>query len=223
LSVAPASVAVGRGASFATTVSVTRSGGFTGPVTLAATGLPTGVSVAFNPSPATGATSTATFTASATAALGASTVTLTGTGGGLSRTTTVSLTVTAGPAPGTLTATPVVTTNSAWFNELQLRVSHTANLTALTVTIVVQRTPGVAFSGQYNTVGGQIRQASASTTATVTYTFALAAGQTLSPATNRTFAAQTSGNGAVHPTSGDTWTVSYTSGGQSFTQSGNFP
>jgi hypothetical protein len=35
--------------------------------------------------------------------------------------------------------------------------------------------------------------------------------------------AQTNGTGTAHPTSGDTWTVTYTTGGQSFTQTGNFP
>ena len=33
---------------------------------------------------------------------------------------------------------------------------------------------------------------------------------------------QTNGNGTVHPASGDTWTVTYTTGGQTFTQSGTF-
>ena len=59
-----------------------------------ATGLPAGVTVAFNPSTATtGNSVTATFTASSTATLGAATVTLTATSGTLTRTTSVSLTV----------------------------------------------------------------------------------------------------------------------------------
>ena len=86
----------------------------------------------------------------------------------------------------------------------------------------MQRTPGVAFSGQYNTVGGVIAQSNASTATAITYTFTLAAGQTLSPSGSRTFAAQRSGNGAAHPTAGDTWTVTYTSGGTTSTLSGTF-
>ena len=39
-------------------------------------------------------------------------------------------------------------------------------ITAMTVTVVVQRTPGVSYSGAYNTVGGQITQANASTAST---------------------------------------------------------
>ena len=118
---------------------------------------------------------------------------------------------------GTLTATPVVSTNSPWFNELQLRIANTGTLTALSVTIVVQRTPGVSYSGQYNTVGGQVTQTNTSTTATITYQFTLNAGQTLPASTGRTFAIQTSGNGTAHPTAGDTYTVTYTSGGADVT------
>jgi hypothetical protein len=80
----------------------------------------------------------------------------------------------------------------------------------------------VSYSGQYNTVGGQVTQANSSTTSAITYTFTLNAGQTLSASTSRTFAVQTSGNGNLHPTAGDTYTVTYTSGGQSFTTSGHF-
>ena len=72
-----------------------------------------------------------------------------------------------------------MTSASPWFNELQVRLANTSPITALTVTVVVQRTTGVSHSGQYNTVGGQITQSNASTAATVTYTWTLGAGQTL--------------------------------------------
>jgi len=134
----------------------------------------------------------------------------------------VALTVTGGGTGGTLTATPVVSTNSPWFNELQLQVANTGSLTALSITIVVQRTSGVSYSGQYNTVGGQVAQTNSSTTAAITYQFTLAAGQTLPASTGRTFAVQTSGNGSLHPTAGDTYTVTYTSGGTTTTTSGHF-
>ncbi len=217
----PAAVSVARGASGGTTVAINRSN-FTGAVGFTASGLPSGVTVAFNPSTATtGNSVTATFTASSTATLGAATVTLTATSGSITRSTTVSLTVTGGGG-GAVTATPVVSTNSPWFNELQLRLANTSTLSALTVTVVVQRTAGVSYSGQYNTVGGQVTQANSSTAAAITYTFTLNSGQTLPASTSRTFAVQTSGNGTLHPTAGDTWTVTYTTGGQSFTTSGTF-
>jgi endoglucanase len=218
----PGALSVARGASGTSTVAINRTN-FTGAVTMSASGLPSGVTVAFNPSAATtGNSVTATFTASSTATLGAATVTLTATSGSTIRSTTVALTVTGGGDTGTVTATPVVSTNSPWFNELQVRLANTGTLTALTVTVVVQRTPGVSYSGQYNTVGGQVTQANSSTTSAITYTFTLNAGQTLSASTSRTFAVQTSGNGNLHPTAGDTYTVTYTSGGQSFTTSGHF-
>src|SRR6187455_360690 len=183
----PATLSVARGASGASTVAITRTN-FTGAVTMSASGLPSGVTVAFNPSAATtGNSVTATFTASSTATLGAATVTLTATSGSTVRTTTVSLTVTGTDTGGTLTATPVVSTNSPWFNELQLQVANTGTLTAMQITIVVQRTTGVGYSGMYNTVGGQVTQTNSSTTSAITYVFTLNAGQTLPASTGRTF------------------------------------
>ncbi|HKE95009.1 MAG TPA: hypothetical protein VKB34_11925, partial [Povalibacter sp.] len=76
--------------------------------------------------------------------------------------------------------------------------------------------------GQYNNIGGQVLQSTSTTTATLVYTFSLAAGQTLPAGTGRTFAAQIGGNGTAHPTSGDTWSVTYTTGGTTTTTSGTF-
>jgi endo-1,4-beta-xylanase len=220
LSANPSALTVARGASGTSAIGIVRTG-FTNSVTLTASGLPSGVTAAFNPASTTGNSSVLTLTASATATLGPATVTVTGTGGGLTRTTSIALTVAAAPT-GNVTVTRAVTANSPWFIEEQVRITNTVSLSALSVTIVVQRTPGVFASGQYNTVGGQIQQGNTSTTSTITYQFALAPGQTLGTGTNRTFAAQMGGNGTVHPTSGDTWTVTYTAGGQTVTQSGTF-
>jgi cellulose 1,4-beta-cellobiosidase len=123
---------------------------------------------------------------------------------------------------GGVTVTRAVTSASPWFNELQVRLANTSSITAMTVTVVVQRTTGVSHSGQYNTVGGQITQSNASTASAVTYTWTLGSGQTLSAATLRTFAAQLGGTGTAHPVTGDNWTVSYTTGGVARTQSGGF-
>jgi hypothetical protein len=115
-----------------------------------------------------------------------------------------------------------VGSSSPWFNELQLRVNNTATLTAMTVTVVVARTTGISHSGAYNTVGGQITQTNSSTATAITYTFTLNAGQTLPAATGRLYAMQLSGTGTAHPTSGDTYSVTYTSGGTTQTVSGTF-
>jgi len=150
-------------------------------------------------------------------------VTITGTGGGLTRTATVALTVANGSTgTGGVTITPVVSSSSGFFNEEDVRLANTGALTALSVTIVIQRTTGISFSGQFNTVGGIITQSNSSTASAVTYTFTLNAGQTLTPGTSYTFAAQTSGTGTTHPTAGDTFTVTYATGGQNFTQTGHF-
>ncbi|HEY6250609.1 MAG TPA: protease pro-enzyme activation domain-containing protein [Candidatus Angelobacter sp.] len=98
LSASPASVSVTQGSNASSTVTVTPSGGFTGSVSLSASGLPSGVTATFGTNPTT-STSSVTFTASATATTGTSTVTITGTSGSLTHTTTITLTV--NPAGGT--------------------------------------------------------------------------------------------------------------------------
>ena len=104
LSANPSSLSVLQGSQGTSTITITPSNGFSGNVTLAASGLPKGVTAAFTPNPAT-STSTLTLTASATAATGTATVTITGTSGSLTETTTVSLTVSATPT-FTLSANP---------------------------------------------------------------------------------------------------------------------
>ena len=121
-----------------------------------------------------------------------------------------------------MTATTVIAQNSAFFNDEEVRVANTAPLTSLSVTVVIQRTTGVSFSGQFNTVGGTILQANSSTASAITYTFTLASGQTLATGTGWTFAAQAGGSGTLHPTSGDTFTVTSSAGGASSTLTGHF-
>jgi hypothetical protein len=222
LSASPASLTVNRGASGASTITITRTGGFTSSVALSATGLPGGVTATFNPPSTTGASSTLTLAASSAATTGTVNVTVSGTGGGLTRSTTLSLTVNGDTGTGGVTVTPAVTANGPWFNEQVIRLDNTANLTALSVTVTIQRTTGVGFNGQYNTVGGQILQNNTVAATTITYQFTLASGQTLGLGANRTFAAQMSGSGTLHPTAGDTWVVSYTTGGVNYTQTGHF-
>jgi subtilase family serine protease len=97
LSASPSSLTVTQGSSGTSTISVTDKNGFTGSVTLAASGLPSGVTAAFGTNPTTG-TSVLTLTASATATTGTSTVTITGTSGSLTATTTIALTISASTA-----------------------------------------------------------------------------------------------------------------------------
>jgi len=149
-------------------------------------------------------------------------VTISGTGGGITRAVSLSLTVNADSGTGGVTVTTAIIANSPWYNEEALRFNNTANITALSVTITIQRTTGISFNGQYNNVGGQILHSSAVTATTITYQFTLASGQTLGQGSNRTFAAQMSGAGTLHPTAGDTYVVTYTTGGVTYTQIGHF-
>jgi subtilase family serine protease len=96
LSASPNSLSVAQGAKGNSTITVAPLNGFNGSLSLSATGLPTGVTAAFNPTSTT-TTSTLTLTASSTASLGTVTITITGTSGALSHSTTLSLTVTAAP------------------------------------------------------------------------------------------------------------------------------
>src|SRR5215471_9794867 len=76
----------------------------------------------------------------------------------------------------TISVAPSIGTSEPYFNEEDLKLANTASLTSLSITIVVQRTTGLGFSGQYNTVGRSITQSSTSTASTITYQFNLAAG-----------------------------------------------
>ena len=92
-------LSVVQGASTNQTIAVMDTGGFTGSVTLAVTGLPSGVTAAFSANPTSGS-SVLTLTASSTATPGTSNVTVTGTSGTLTATTSFTLTVTSSVATG---------------------------------------------------------------------------------------------------------------------------
>jgi len=85
-------VVQGNGTSY--NLTITPTNGFSGQVTLSATGLPTGASGAFSPNPAT-STAALSVTTSTTTPAGTYTVTITGVSGALTHTTTVTLVVNA--------------------------------------------------------------------------------------------------------------------------------
>jgi hypothetical protein len=87
----------------------------------------------------------------------------------------------------------------------------------MTLTVTVPAT-NVSYSGSYSTVGSQITEAHSSGS-NIVYTFTLTSGQTIG-AGSYTFASQMDGNGTTHNYAGDNWTVTYTIGGQTYTQSG---
>ena len=125
LAASPTALSVTQGSTATDTITVTDVGGFTGSVTLAASGLPSGVTAAFGTNPAT-STSVLTLTASSTATTGTSTVTITGTSGSTTATTTISLTVTSSACTPT-TIVPYISVNggSTWTEESAATVSST--------------------------------------------------------------------------------------------------
>ena len=224
----PTSLTVSPGSSVTSTISASTQTGATGLPTFSASGLPSGVTASFSPTMATssGSTATLTLTASSAAPAAGATITVTGRLSSATASASISLTVTGGGGgggTGGVTVTLAINSDSPWFIEEDVRVANPTPLTALSVTIVIQRTTGVSFSGQYNTVGGQIVQSSSSTATAITYRFTLAPGQMLPAGSGWTFAAQASGTGTFHPTAGDTFSATYTTGGASFTQSGHYP
>src|ERR1700683_4211698 len=91
------SKSVAAGANTTYTVTVTPSNGFSGTVSLAVSGLPTGVTGSFNPTTVAGSgSSTLTITAGSGAAGGSDTATVTGTSGSLSNGASAGLTIVAG-------------------------------------------------------------------------------------------------------------------------------
>jgi len=110
-------LSVAQGSSGTDTITVTDVSPFTGSVTFAASGMPTGVTSVFNPTAST-TSSVATFAVAASTVAGSYPITITGTSGTLSATTSVTLTVTGTPgftlsaSPSTLSVAPGSTGSS---------------------------------------------------------------------------------------------------------------
>ena len=111
-SVASTGVSVEQGQTATDSVTISAINGFSGAVTLSASGLPTGVTASFSPSMVTGsAGSTLTLTAAGNATVGSATVTITGSStgtgstGAQSHSTTITVTVIAKP-DFTMSVTP---------------------------------------------------------------------------------------------------------------------
>jgi hypothetical protein len=97
LAASPNTVTIANGgASGESTITITPLNGFSGSITLSASGLPKGVTATFSPNPVA-STSALTLTAGTSAATGTVTVTITGTSGSLTETSAIQLTVTRSP------------------------------------------------------------------------------------------------------------------------------
>jgi subtilase family serine protease len=168
LSDSPSSLTITQGSSGTSTISVTDVGGFSGSVTLAASGLPSGVTAAFGTNPTTG-TSVLTLTASSTATTGAATVTITGTSGSLTASTTLALTVSAAASPSfTLSASPSsLTVTQGTSGTSTITVTDKNGFTG-SVTLAASGLPSgvTAAFGTNPTTGTSVLTLTASSTAT---------------------------------------------------------
>ncbi len=103
LSASPASLSVQQGNHGSSTITSTVSGGFDAAISLSATGMPSGVTVGFNPQtiPAPGSGNSAmTITVAASTPVGNYPIIVAGNGGGVQQNTTVTLTVTSSGGGG---------------------------------------------------------------------------------------------------------------------------
>lgn len=101
LATSPASVNFAAGAGGSSTLTLSRSGGFAGEVTLAATGAPAGLTVTLTPAaiPASGTTSTITLTSAGTVVPGSYPISIAGTGAGVSSAATLTVVIAAATTP----------------------------------------------------------------------------------------------------------------------------
>jgi hypothetical protein len=168
LSDSPSSLSITQGSSGTSTITVNDVNGFTGSVTLAASGLPSGVTAAFGTNPTTG-TSVLTLTASSTATTGTSTVTITGTSGSLTATTTLALTVSATATPNfTIAASPAsVTVTQGASGTSTITITSTGGFSAATTLSATGLPSGVTAAFSTNPV---TPVANGSVTSTLTLT-----------------------------------------------------
>jgi uncharacterized repeat protein (TIGR03803 family) len=123
--------------------------------------------------------------------------------------------------PGPAFTSPFVQVNTQFFTEDDVSLSTSAPITALTLAITAQVTPGLVFSGQFQDVGSQITERHVITSNTVAYVFVLNPGATIPAGTFR-FAAQAQTSGVTHDVHGDTFRLTYTSGGRILNQLASF-
>jgi kumamolisin len=219
LSASPSSVSITQGGAAGTsTITVTDVGGFSGSVTLAASGLPSGVTATFSTNPTT-STSTLSLTASSTATTGTATVTITGTSGSLTATTTIALTVSAAASPAfTVSASPTsVTINQGASGTSTITVASQNGFDSATTLSVSGLPSGVTAAFSVNPVtppangsATSVLTLTASSTATVgtaTLTVTGTSGSTSHSATISLTVNSSGGGGAQYAVYNSTYTA----------------
>jgi general secretion pathway protein G len=175
-------------------------------------------------------TTTTTPAAPVTSTTTAAPATTTTTAAPVTTTTTAAPATTSTVAPATTTTTAVSNgvsvqasvaggTNPGW-GENDLALTTTKSMTALTITVVVAKTPGVSYNSQWTTFPGNKITGSTTTDSTsVRYTWTSSGAI---PSGSYTIGAAYNGTGTPRATTGDTWTVVSTAGGVTTTLTGTF-
>lgn len=126
------------------------------------------------------------------------------------------------PAGGALGVSgSVVDGNTAWWGEDDVHIVCNEPVTMLSVTVTIQKTPGVSFSGQFVNAGNFASTYTEDDSA-LTFTYQLNPGAVLEPGTTLLIGSQYRGNGTPHPSSGDTYSVSATAMGVTQVVQGQF-
>lgn len=101
LTLSPPNIALQQGGSGSATITITPTGGFSGSVSLSASGMPAGTLVQINPASTT-SQSTLTFNITNSAVTGTTPITITGASQGITVQSTLNLTVLVAPPPGSV-------------------------------------------------------------------------------------------------------------------------
>jgi hypothetical protein len=190
LSTTPSSVTVTAGSTANYTENVTRTGGFTGSVSLSISGLPAGAAGTFTPNPNTGASSALAVTTSTTTPPGTYPLTITGTSGTLTRTSTATLVVQAAASPDfTVAITPTSrTVTRGTSTTYTVNITRTGGFTG-TVTFSVSGL-GTGASGTFSpnpaTANSSTLTVTTTTSATANSRVFTVTGTSTSPALTKT-------------------------------------
>jgi subtilase family serine protease len=192
LSASPSSVSVAQGHTGTSTITSTVTGGFSGVISLTATGQPSGVTVSFNPTSITGAgTSTMTMTVGSSTAVGTYTITVKGTSGSTTATTTVSLTVTGTNPNFAISASPTSLSVA--------RGSSGRSTITTTISGGFNSAIGLSASGQGSRVTVSFNPSSIAAPGSGTSTMTVTVGRRASTGT-RTITITGTGGGVTHTT-----------------------
>ena len=103
-----------------------------------------------------------------------------------------------------------------------LTFTNTYPIAALSVTITVARTTGLSEANLWNSFPGDLTERGHASSKTISYTWTLRGSAAPAQNSNDEVTAQWSGDGAFHPVSGDSWSVTSTSNGIRSTLKGSY-